>query len=58
MVEEGVVREKDRTEGFKGQFGCGSFIPLIRSDILGIRLRQDDGSVLANGLGGMEQPGQ
>ena len=52
VVENSTVREKDRTADFKGQFGCGSFIPLIRSDILGIRLRQDDG------LGGMEQPGQ
>lgn len=58
VVEDGAVREKDRTEGFKGQFGCGSFIPLIRSDILGIRLRQDDGSVLPLELGRVEPGSQ
>lgn len=58
VVEDGAVREKDRTAGFKGEFGCGSFIPLIRSDILGIRLRQDDGSILPLELGRVEPGSQ
>lgn len=58
VVENGAVREIDDTEGFKGMYGCGTFTPLIKSDILGIRLRNDDGSILADGLGRMEQPSQ
>lgn len=53
-VLDGVVQEIDHTERLKRQHVGPSFRPLGESRLLGVTL----GPVLADGLGGMEQPGQ
>lgn len=53
-VLDGVVQEIDHTQRLKRQHVGPSFRPLGESRLLGVTL----GPVLADGLGGMEQPGQ